>query len=78
MRKPDFNDVISGSSSTAPAARESASQARTYVVAPGDSLSKIAQREYGNANEWRRIYDANRDIIKNPDLIYPGQTLRLP
>lgn len=78
MRKPDFSDVTTGSASTAPAARESTPQPRTYVVAPGDSLSKIAQREYGNANEWRRIYDANRDIIKDPDLIYPGQTLRLP
>jgi nucleoid-associated protein YgaU len=48
------------------------------VVAKGDSLSAIAKREYGDAKEWRRIYDANRDIIKDPDLIYPGQTLRLP
>lgn len=79
MRKPDFSDVISGSSSTAPgAARESAAPQRTYVVVAGDSLSKIATREFGDAQEWRRIYEANRDIIKDPDLIYPGQTLRLP
>ena len=49
-----------------------------YVVKPGDSLSKIAQQVYGNMNDWRKIYDANRDIIQNPDLIHPGQTLRLP
>jgi nucleoid-associated protein YgaU len=48
------------------------------VVTKGDSLSAIAKREYGDVQEWRRIYDANRDIIKDPDLIYPGQTLRLP
>jgi nucleoid-associated protein YgaU len=47
-------------------------------VAPGDSLSKIAKQVYGNTDDWRKIYDANRDIIKDPDLIYPGQTLRLP
>jgi nucleoid-associated protein YgaU len=51
---------------------------RTYVVVKGDSLSRIAKREYGDAQEWRRIYEANRDVIDNPDLIYPGQTLRLP
>ena len=44
----------------------------------GDSLSKIAKREYGDANAWQRIYDANRDIIKDPDLIHPGQHLVIP
>jgi nucleoid-associated protein YgaU len=77
MSKPDFSNVQSGSSSTAPG--DSRGEAgRTYTVVSGDSLSKIAQRFYGNANEWRKIYDANRDTIENPDLIHPGQTLRLP
>ena len=44
----------------------------------GDSLSKIAKRTYGNANRWRAIYELNKDIIKNPDLIHPGQVLTLP
>ena len=44
----------------------------------GDSLSKIAQREYGDAKQWTRIFEANRDIITDPDLIHPGQELRLP
>lgn len=77
MPTPDFSNVQSGSSSTAPN-DGSAGTTRTYVVAPGDSLSKIAKQVYGNMKDWRRIYDANRDIIQNPDLIYPGQTLRLP
>lgn len=77
MPNPDFRNVQSGSSSTAPS-ESSTGSPRTYVVTPGDSLSKIAQQVYGNMNDWRRIYDANRDIIKDPDLIYPGQTLRLP
>jgi nucleoid-associated protein YgaU len=51
---------------------------RTYVVVSGDSLSKIAKREYGDAQKWPKIYDANRNLIKDPDLIYPGQELRIP
>jgi nucleoid-associated protein YgaU len=76
MRTPDFSNVQSGSSSTAESSSNNGS--RSYLVVKGDSLSAIAKREYGDAKEWRRIYDANRDIIKDPDLIYPGQTLRLP
>ena len=76
MRTPDFSNVQSGSSSTDEPSSNGGS--RQYVVVKGDSLSAIAKREYGDAKEWRRIYDANRDIIKDPDLIYPGQTLRLP
>jgi nucleoid-associated protein YgaU len=71
--KPDFSDVQSGSSSTAPA-----EQQRTVTVQAGDSLSKIARREYGDANKWHAIFEANRDKIKNPDLIHPGQVLTLP
>ena len=78
MRTPDFSNVQSDSSSTAPSESSSNNGSRTYVVVKGDSLSAIAKREYGDAKEWRRIYDVNRDIIKDPDLIYPGQTLRLP
>jgi nucleoid-associated protein YgaU len=68
----DFSDV-QGTSSSAPVADE-----RTYTVKPGDSLSKIAQREYGDASEWPRIFEANRATITNPDLIHPGQVLNLP
>jgi nucleoid-associated protein YgaU len=78
--KADFSDVESGSSSTAPAPSTAGAGAagRTYTVRKGDSLSKIAKREYGDAQQWRRIYEANRDVIENPDLIYPGQVLRIP
>jgi nucleoid-associated protein YgaU len=74
--KADFSDVQSGSSSTAPSS--SPAGERTYTVRKGDSLSKIAKREYGDAQQWRRIFEANRNLIDNPDLIYPGQVLRLP
>jgi nucleoid-associated protein YgaU len=73
--KPDFSDVESGSSSTAPLAEP---EVRTYTVAAGDSLSKISKHFYGEANHWRRIYEANRDVLDNPDLIYPGQVLKIP
>ena len=49
-----------------------------YVIQKGDSLSAIAKRYYGNANDYPRIFDANREVIKNPDLIYPGQKIRIP
>lgn len=74
---PDFSDVVSGSSSTAPSAG-APSGGRTYVVMSGDSLSKIAKKFYGNANAWKRIFEANKDRIKNPDLIQPGWTLKIP
>jgi nucleoid-associated protein YgaU len=79
--KSDFSNVRSGGSSTTSAPPEptgTIGSGRTYVVAEGDSLSKIARREYGDANKWRTIYEANRDLIKDPDLIYPGQELKLP
>lgn len=75
---PDFSDVRSGSSSTAPGSTPASTSRRTYTVVAGDSLSKIAKRTYGDANRWRAIYELNKDIIKNPDLIFPGQVLTLP
>ena len=66
---PDFSNVRSGSSSTA---------TKVYEVKSGDSLSKIAKAEYGNANEWPRIFEANKDILSDPNKIYPGQKLRIP
>lgn len=80
--KPDFSDVESGSSSTAPApagaAAANAATDRMYTVQGGDSLSKIAKKFYGDANSWKRIFEANKDIVKNPDLIQPGWKLRIP
>lgn len=79
----DWSDVVSGSSSTAPSApapggSAAPAEARTYVVVAGDSLSKIAKKFYGNANAWKKIFDANTDRIKNPDVIQPGWTLKIP
>jgi nucleoid-associated protein YgaU len=49
-----------------------------YVVKSGDTLSKIAKQFYGDAGAWKRIYDVNREQIKNPDLIQVGQKLYIP
>jgi nucleoid-associated protein YgaU len=49
-----------------------------YTVQKGDSLSKIAQQQYGDGKKWRAIFEANRDQISNPDLIHPGQVLTIP
>ncbi len=50
----------------------------TYVVVKGDSLWKIAKKFYGSGSQNTRIYNANKDKIKNPNLIYPGQVLVIP
>jgi nucleoid-associated protein YgaU len=49
-----------------------------YTVVAGDTLSGIAQRFYGDESQWPRIFQANQDQIDNPDLIFPGQVLRIP
>ncbi|MFL7792798.1 MAG: LysM peptidoglycan-binding domain-containing protein [Anaerolineae bacterium] len=53
-------------------------QAKTYVVQPGDSLSKIAKELLGDAARWSEIFELNKDQIKDPNLIQVGQELRLP
>lgn len=49
-----------------------------YTVQPGDYLSKIAQVQYGSANKYDIIFEANRPMLQDPDKIYPGQVLRIP
>lgn len=49
-----------------------------YTIKRGDTLSLIAKRYYGNAMKYPVIFEANREVIKNPDLIYPGQVIRIP
>jgi nucleoid-associated protein YgaU len=93
-RKADFSNVKASVSSTAPVAPKAdfsnvqakvtssaplaAGATQSYTVVKGDTLSKIAKQFYGNANHWKRIYEANTDQIKNPDLIKPGQVLVIP
>ncbi len=56
----------------------SAGHEQTYTVKKGDSLSKISKELYGDANEYMKIFEANRDILSDPNKISPGQNLRIP
>ena len=51
---------------------------KTYTVKPGDTLSKIAKEFYGNANEYPKIFEANKDQLSSPDRINVGQELKIP
>jgi nucleoid-associated protein YgaU len=58
--------------------REQAPASRFHVVQKGETLSKIAQQVYGDANKYQTIFEANKPMLKDPDKIYPGQSLRIP
>ena len=49
-----------------------------YVVKAGDTLSDLAKAFYGTSSLWRKIYDANKDVIEDPDNVKPGTTIRIP
>ena len=57
---------------------QSGSESKFYTVKSGDTLSKISKDAYGDANQYTKIFEANRPMLKNPDKIYPGQVLRIP
>lgn len=54
------------------------SDSQYYTVVKGDTLSKIAKHFYENANAYHKIFEANKPMLKTPDLIYPGQMLIIP
>ncbi|MFT7598265.1 MAG: nucleoid-associated protein YgaU [Acidimicrobiales bacterium] len=51
---------------------------KLHVVESGDTLSKIAKEHYGDASKYPVIFEANKPMLSNPDLIFPGQVLRIP
>ena len=57
---------------------QSAPEAKYYTVVSGDNLSKISKTQYGDANKYMVIFEANRPMLQHPDKIYPGQVLRIP
>ena len=69
--KPVAIPVVTRPVSTAPTTK-------TYTVVSGDCLWNIAKKYYGNGSQYTKIYNANRDKIKHPNLIYPGQVLSIP
>jgi len=58
-------------------ADQSEPEAQYYTVVKGDTLSKISKQYYGNPNQYNAIFEANKPMLKTPDLIYPGQMLRI-
>jgi nucleoid-associated protein YgaU len=67
-------DLSVDASLPAPAAKAG----RIHEVVAGDTLSKLAKRFYGDAQQYPKIFDANRDQLKDPNLIQPGQRLKIP
>ncbi len=80
---PNYSDLIAdiqapAAAAAAAGASDSTVSARTYTVQAGDNLSKISHHFYGDANQYRKIFDANKDQLSDPDKIKPGMQLRIP
>ena len=82
---PQYDDITADitvseqqQTQAAGAAATGGQQSRTYTVQSGDSLSKISRQFYGDANQYMRIFEANRDKLQDPDKIRPGQQLVIP
>lgn len=78
---PDWRNDIVGDIKVAPQATTSGTvggQTHTYTVKAGDTLSKIAKEHLGDANAYMAIFEANRDQLTDPNMIKPGQVLKIP
>lgn len=78
-----YGDLIADIEAPAAAAATAAAgatpfAARTYTVQPGDNLSKISKEFYGNANQYMKIFEANKDKLSDPDKIRAGMELLIP
>lgn len=70
--------VTGGPSDAGRTSAPEASSSKTYTVKSGDTLSRIAKDRLGNAADYMKIFNLNKDQLSDPDLIKPGQVLRLP
>lgn len=83
---PNYSDLVADISIDASLPQPAAAAAeagggaarRTYTVKSGDTLSKISKEVYGNASDYNKIFEANRDKLSDPNKIYPGQELVIP
>ena len=81
---PHYSDLIAdiqapaASAAAANATQAPPTQKRTYTVQPGDNLSKISEEFYGNANQYMKIFEANKDKLPDPDKIKTGIELVIP
>ena len=76
---PDWpKEIVADIQSTGAGEAAAAAAANTYTVQSGDTLSKIAKEKLGNANAYMQIFNANKDVLTDPDKIKPGQVLKIP
>jgi nucleoid-associated protein YgaU len=61
-----------------PVAQEPVEKVEYYEIVSGDTLGGIAKRFYGNASKYTRIHEANKELIPDPNKIYPGQKIKIP
>ena len=78
VREPTHPMKDSKPSTVVPANPAAAPTFDEYTIKSGDSLSKIAKTLYGDAQKWNIIFESNKDTIENPDLIHPGQKIKIP
>jgi nucleoid-associated protein YgaU len=72
---PDWRNDVVAEVTIDPSAK---ALAASYTVKAGDTLSKIAKEQLGNANAYMKIFEANKDQLSDPDKIKPGQVLKMP
>jgi LysM repeat protein len=79
---PDWQQEVVADIKVRPGAQSAPAPAatapQTYTVQSGDTLGKIAKQYLGNAGAYMDIFNANKDVLKDPDKIYPGQVLKIP
>ena len=77
-QESQWQPVQEGRVSSQPVIHQERAPFSVYTVQKGDSLEKIASKVYGDSNQWRRIYKANREKLSSPNRVYPGQKLVIP
>lgn len=74
----DSGLTVAGASAGTAQTAGTTTGSRYYTIKSGDTLSKIAQDMYGDSGDYNKIFEANREVIGDPDKIYPGQQIRIP
>lgn len=76
--KETENDIIEGEETPALDVAFGEKKYTSYTVQKGDTLQKISQKFYGTTKKWKMLYEENKDVLKSPDKVYPGKTIKIP